>query len=181
MSTTEIISELPKLRAKAARKASAIGWSGKPLSWGVSKALTHPSLGYSLTKRRIATRSPQYLRMRMLRSFFFVSESFGCLRRDAPTTWKRFARLKSPRCSKGKPTRDSDVDVLVIMPFNRKRGRKSLEIRQRIPADFPLDLIVRTPEFVARGVRWGDCFMQEILAKGEVLYEATDPGVGGKS
>jgi predicted nucleotidyltransferase len=81
----------------------------------------------------------------------------------------------------GKPTEDSDVDVLVIMPFNRKRGRKSLEIRQRIPADFPLDLIVRTPAFVAQRLRWGDCFMQEILGKGKVLYEATDPGVGGKS
>ncbi len=61
----------------------------------------------------------------------------------------------------GKPTEDSDVDVLVIMPFNRRR----------IPADFPLDLIVRTPEFIARRLRWGDCFIQEILAKGEVLYE----------
>jgi predicted nucleotidyltransferase len=81
----------------------------------------------------------------------------------------------------GKPTKDSDVDMLVIMPFNRKRGRKSLEIRQRIPADFPLDLIVRTPEFIARRLRWGDCFMQEVLARGDVLYEATDPGVGGKS
>jgi len=38
----------------------------------------------------------------------------------------------------GKPTEDSDVDLLVIMPFNRKRGRKSLEIRQRVPADFHL-------------------------------------------
>ena len=81
----------------------------------------------------------------------------------------------------GKPTEDSDVDVLVIMPFNRKRGRKSLEIRQRIQADFPLDLIVRTPEFIARRLRWGDCFIQEILAKGNILYEAIDSGVGGKS
>ena len=81
----------------------------------------------------------------------------------------------------GKPGEDSDVDVLVIMPFNRKRGRKSLEIRQRIPADFPLDLIVRTPEFIARRLRWGDCFIQEILTKGNVLYEATDPEMGGKS
>jgi uncharacterized protein len=81
----------------------------------------------------------------------------------------------------GKPTEDSDVDVLVIMPFNRKRGRKSLEIRQRIPADFPLDLIVRTPEFIARRLQWGDCFIKEILAKGDVLYEASDTGVGGKS
>jgi len=81
----------------------------------------------------------------------------------------------------GKPTEDSDVDVLVIMPFNRKLGRKSLEIRQRIPADFPLDLIVRTPEFIAERLQWGDCFIKEILAKGDVLYETTDPGVGGKS
>jgi predicted nucleotidyltransferase len=81
----------------------------------------------------------------------------------------------------GKPTEDSDVDVLVIMPFDRRQGRKSLEIRQRIPADFPLDLIVRTPESITRRMRLGDCFVQEILAKGDVLYEATDPGVGGKS
>ena len=81
----------------------------------------------------------------------------------------------------GNPTEDSDVDVLVIMPFNRRRGRKSLEIRQRIPADFPLDLIVRTPEFIARRLQWGDCFIREVLAKGDVLYEATDPGMGGKS
>ena len=81
----------------------------------------------------------------------------------------------------GKPTDDSDVDLLVSMPFDRKRGRKSLEIRQRIPANFPLDLIVRTPAFVARRLQWGDCFMREILAKGDVLYEATDEGVGGKN
>jgi len=74
----------------------------------------------------------------------------------------------------GKPTEDSDVDVLVVMPFNRRRGRKSLEIRQRIPADFPLDLIVRTPKFIAQRLRWGDCFTEEILAKGKVLYEAAD-------
>jgi predicted nucleotidyltransferase len=81
----------------------------------------------------------------------------------------------------GKPTEDSDVDVLVIMPFNRKHGRKSLEIRQRVPVDFPLDLIVRTPEFIARRLQWGDCFIQEILAKGDVLYEATDAGMGRES
>lgn len=72
----------------------------------------------------------------------------------------------------GKPTEDSDVDLLVIMPFDRRRGRKSLEIRRRIPASFPLDLIVRTPEFIAQRLAWGDCFTQEILTKGKVLYEA---------
>lgn len=74
----------------------------------------------------------------------------------------------------GKPTGDSDVDLLVVMPFDRKKGRKSLEIRRRIPADFPLDLIVRTPEFVTQRLAWGDCFIREILSKGKVLYEASD-------
>src|SRR5258707_806370 len=69
----------------------------------------------------------------------------------------------------GKPMDDSDVDLLIIMPFNRKQGRKSLEIRQRIPADFPMDLIVRTPEFIAQRLKWRDCFTQEILSKGKVL------------
>ena len=78
----------------------------------------------------------------------------------------------------GNPTEDSDVDLLVIMPFQRKQGRKSLEIRQRISADFPLDLIVRTPEFIAQRMEWGDCFTREILSKGQVLYEATDTRVG---
>jgi predicted nucleotidyltransferase len=72
----------------------------------------------------------------------------------------------------GKPTKDSDVDVLVIMPFNRKRGRKSLEIRQRIAADFPLDMIVHTPEFIGRRLKWGDSFIKEVLNRGDVLYEA---------
>ena len=72
----------------------------------------------------------------------------------------------------GKPTENSDVDLLVVMPFDRRKGRKSLEIRRRIPAGFPLDLIVRTPEFIAQRLEWGDCFVQEILAKGKVLYEA---------
>ena len=78
----------------------------------------------------------------------------------------------------GNPTEDSDVDLLVIMPFQRKQGRKSLEIRQRVSADFPLDLIVRTPEFIAQRMEWGDCFTREILSKGQVLYEATDTRVG---
>jgi predicted nucleotidyltransferase len=80
----------------------------------------------------------------------------------------------------GTPTEDSDVDLLVIMPFERKQGRKSLEIRQRVPADFPMDLIVRTPEFIAQRLEWGDCFTREILSKGKVLYEATDARMGRK-
>jgi len=73
----------------------------------------------------------------------------------------------------GHPTEDSDVDLLVIMARTRDRGeRMSVRIRQAIPRDFPLDLLVRTPSEVARRLRCGDPFMCELLEKGSVMYEA---------
>ncbi len=48
----------------------------------------------------------------------------------------------------------------------------SVRIRHAIPRDFPLDLLVRTPSEVAKRLRWGDGFVQEIMAKGKVMYEA---------
>ena len=75
----------------------------------------------------------------------------------------------------GKPTGDSDVDLLVIMPRTRECGeRMSVRIRHAIPRDFPLDLLVRTPADFARRLRWGDPFICELLEKGKVLYEAND-------
>ncbi|MEK7676358.1 MAG: nucleotidyltransferase domain-containing protein, partial [Verrucomicrobiota bacterium] len=72
----------------------------------------------------------------------------------------------------GRPTADSDVDLLIIMPRTRDRGeRMSVRIRHAIPRDFPLDLLVRTPSELAKRLRWGDCFVREIMAKGKVMYE----------
>jgi predicted nucleotidyltransferase len=70
----------------------------------------------------------------------------------------------------GKPTNDSDVDLLVVMPFQGKGFRKAAEIRSRIDADFPLDLVVRTPGELSRRVSDGDFFLREATEKGEVLY-----------
>jgi predicted nucleotidyltransferase len=75
----------------------------------------------------------------------------------------------------GKPSNDSDVDLLVILPHARERGqRMSARIRQAVPRDFPLDLLVRTPAEVSKRLRGGDFFLREIMEKGEVLYEAVD-------
>jgi predicted nucleotidyltransferase len=75
----------------------------------------------------------------------------------------------------GRPTEDSDVDLLVVMDRTRARGeRMSVRIRHAIPRDFALDLLVRTPADVARRLRWGDPFIRELVERGEVLYEASD-------
>jgi predicted nucleotidyltransferase len=71
----------------------------------------------------------------------------------------------------GKPAPDSDVDLLVVMP--RQRGvRTSLEIRRRVSAGFPVDILVRAPGEIARRLDWGDSFVREIINRGRVMYEA---------
>jgi predicted nucleotidyltransferase len=72
----------------------------------------------------------------------------------------------------GRPDADSDVDLLVVMPFIGKGFRKASEIRSGIDADFPLDLVVRTPEEMTRRLAGGDTFLREVVEKGELLYAA---------
>lgn len=71
----------------------------------------------------------------------------------------------------GKPTLDSDVDLLVVMPCKGRSLDAALEVRMAVAADFPLDLIVRTPAELRRRLALGDFFLREIVDKGEVLYE----------
>ena len=67
----------------------------------------------------------------------------------------------------GRPTKDSDVDLVVIMPFRGGDIHMMGEIRNRVGAPFPMDLLVWTP---ARAKRT-DYFTREILQRGKVLYE----------
>lgn len=72
----------------------------------------------------------------------------------------------------GEPTEDSDVDLLVILPFVGKPARKAIEMRSKLNPKVPLELLVRTPEQVTERIAAHDWFMQEIIEKGRVLYEA---------
>jgi len=71
----------------------------------------------------------------------------------------------------GTAGRDSDVDLLVVLPFREKPFRKSLEILNAIDVRFPIDLIARPPEDVDRRYREGDPLIREALDRGKVLYE----------
>lgn len=71
----------------------------------------------------------------------------------------------------GTPTEDSDVDLLVVMPIpNSEFRNKAVEIRQRIPYRFSMDLLVRSPEEIAYRVSYNDWFLREITEKGELLH-----------
>ena len=70
----------------------------------------------------------------------------------------------------GTPNEDSDVDLLVVMPLpNKGRGRAS-GIRLHLDISFPLDLVVCDPEYIAQRIEMNDFFLQEITARGKVLY-----------
>lgn len=71
----------------------------------------------------------------------------------------------------GTPTSDSDVDLLIILPFEGKAPRKSLEILNHVNPGFAVDILVRTPEQIQQRLAWNDFFLQEIIDKGKVLYE----------
>lgn len=71
----------------------------------------------------------------------------------------------------GTPTEDSDVDLLVVMNIPKSEYRnKAIEIQQRIPYRFRLDLLVRSPEEIASRVSYNDWFLREITEKGDFLY-----------
>lgn len=71
----------------------------------------------------------------------------------------------------GKPTPDSDVDLLVILPFQGRPFYKSLEILRHVNPSFPIDLLARQPEDTARRYREGDPLIREALDHGTILYE----------
>jgi predicted nucleotidyltransferase len=72
----------------------------------------------------------------------------------------------------GTPDEDSDVDLLVVLPFKEKPVRKAIEILQKTNPKIPLDLLVRTPEQVKERLDNQDWFMREIMEKGRMLYES---------
>jgi len=71
----------------------------------------------------------------------------------------------------GKPHSESDVDLMVIMPAKNVVDQ-AVRIDLALEPPFSLDLMVRTPKQIERGVKDNDWFLREIIEKGMVVYEA---------
>ncbi len=72
----------------------------------------------------------------------------------------------------GTATADSDVDLLVVMPYIGKSRHAASEIRSRTRPAFPLDLLVRSPDQMRERLALGDSFIREVVERGKVLYES---------
>jgi predicted nucleotidyltransferase len=71
----------------------------------------------------------------------------------------------------GQPRPDSDVDLLVVLPFEGKSFRKSLEILNRVNPSFAVDLLARRPDDSARRYAQGDPLIREAFDRGKTLHE----------
>jgi uncharacterized protein len=74
----------------------------------------------------------------------------------------------------GTPRDDSDVDMLIVMPYEGNGLHKAVEIIQKVESRFLVDLLVRTPEQLRQRIEWNDFFHKEITEKGKVLYESAN-------
>ena len=72
----------------------------------------------------------------------------------------------------GNPRADSDVDLLVLMPFEGKSVSRASEILRKTQPRFGVDLLVRRPEDVERRLALGDFYLREVVEKGRDLYES---------
>ncbi|MBM4254942.1 MAG: nucleotidyltransferase domain-containing protein [Deltaproteobacteria bacterium] len=74
----------------------------------------------------------------------------------------------------GNPTSDSDIDLLIVMPYSGTALHKAGEILSHLQVWMPVDVIVRSAEDIKKRLSLGDRFMREVLERGKIMYEAAD-------
>jgi len=74
----------------------------------------------------------------------------------------------------GQPTEDSDLDILIINDSDLPRYKRAREIHRLFdPYPCPMDILVYTPQEVARFSDHPSAFIHSILEKGKLVYDRT--------
>jgi predicted nucleotidyltransferase len=71
----------------------------------------------------------------------------------------------------GRPHKDSDVDLLVIMPCRGRNLELTVDILMKAEPPFPIDLLVYRPAEAARRYREFDPVIRWAFDDGKVLYD----------
>jgi hypothetical protein len=71
-----------------------------------------------------------------------------------------------------KPWAFSDLDLLIVMPYEGSPLQQAARIITRVNPKFGVDVIVRTPAQIRERLALQDGFMREIVERGRVAYEA---------
>jgi predicted nucleotidyltransferase len=73
----------------------------------------------------------------------------------------------------GNPTKDSDVDLLIVKKTNQKHRQRMLTVRRIVSEENGLvgiDILVYTPEEIRERLKINDSFISKIFKKGEIIY-----------
>lgn len=73
----------------------------------------------------------------------------------------------------GKPTEESDIDLLVIKDTSKRRVDRFVEVKRLIyepECRVSISPLVYTPREIEERLSLGDDFVEDVLTKGEVLY-----------
>ncbi len=81
----------------------------------------------------------------------------------------------------GKPTEDSDVDLLIVMETEENPLHMAARISASVDHPFPLDILVIRPLDLSVALQEKNIFETEVVNKGAILYEAEDQGVDQQS
>lgn len=72
----------------------------------------------------------------------------------------------------GNPTKDSDVDLLIIQKSDESRRIRQINLRRKLfGSGVPMDFIVYTPDELNKRLNIRDVFVNKILKQGKILYE----------
>ncbi len=79
----------------------------------------------------------------------------------------------------GKPDKDSDLDLFVIMESTERPIKRAASLRRVLKDRYvPMDILVRTPEELKHRLNIGDPFIKKILRDGQVIYARDRAGMG---
>ncbi len=77
----------------------------------------------------------------------------------------------------GKPTEDSDIDLLILKNTNKRRVDRFVQVKRIIynpDCKIPISPLVYNPKELEERLKIDDDFIKEIMQKGTVLYEKTN-------
>lgn len=76
----------------------------------------------------------------------------------------------------GNPTKDSDIDLLILKNTDKRRVDRFVEVKRIIytpDIKIPIYPLVYTPAELEERLKIGDDFVKEMVRKGITLYERT--------
>ena len=72
----------------------------------------------------------------------------------------------------GNPSADSDVDLFIVKDTTESQRERSRKLRSLLfGSGIPFDLFIYTPNEIKKRLDVGDFFINDIIKKGEILYE----------